>query len=337
MFPFTFKFPVPDIVNPFASTQIMSQRRSPSPPVIVSRKRTRVPEREYHEVNTQDLPPPDKRRRGLTDSIVSTALSAAFFSTAVGLTVYRLWRGSSEPRATDQLPPPPYRESEIERSPGPTSPKPSRKHRPGAGYSKRSNYRQRSTRARSNIPPALTSGTPELDFEPSTVLDEPVNEVDDQMDWIGDKLSVLIAEGKRALGCEIVVISDSKEDEVDDGSGAWEDSDPASSSLRTRTSRRRSHTTSASASTSQRRRRGHQQPDPGSIYQSFSASTSSLPQAPSTPRRTHRTGLSLDSSPASSGRLWTSSEDINTFDSPELRESMEKARQRALAARSGGQ
>ncbi len=37
-----------------------------------------------------DLPPPDKRRRGLAGSIVSTALSAAFFSTAVGLTVYRL-------------------------------------------------------------------------------------------------------------------------------------------------------------------------------------------------------------------------------------------------------
>ncbi len=160
------------------------------------------------------------------------------------------------------------------------------------------------------------------------------------MDWIGDKLSVLIAEGKRALGREIVVVSDSKEDEIDDGSGAWEDTVPASSSMRTNTRRRRSHTTSASASASQRRRRGHQQPDIGSISQTFSASTSSLPQAPSTPRRTHRTGLSLDSSPASSGRLWTSSEDINAFESPELRESMEKARQRALmvrTARNGGQ
>ena len=156
------------------------------------------------------------------------------------------------------------------------------------------------------------------------------------MDWIGDKLSVLIAEGKRALGREIVVVSDSKEDEVDDGSGAWEDSVPASSSPRTNTRRRRSHTTTAyaSASSSQRRRRG---PDAGSISQSFSASTSSLPQTPSTPRRrTHHAGLSLDSSPASSGRLWTSSEDINSFDSPELRESMEKARQRALMARHAG-
>jgi hypothetical protein len=37
-----------------------------------------------------ELPPPDKRRRGLAGSIVSTALSAAFLGTAVGLTVYRL-------------------------------------------------------------------------------------------------------------------------------------------------------------------------------------------------------------------------------------------------------
>ena len=34
--------------------------------------------------------PPAKRRKGLTGSIVSTALSAALIGTAVGLTVYRL-------------------------------------------------------------------------------------------------------------------------------------------------------------------------------------------------------------------------------------------------------
>jgi hypothetical protein len=37
-----------------------------------------------------DLPPPPKRRRGLAGSIVSTALNAALFGSAVGLTVYRL-------------------------------------------------------------------------------------------------------------------------------------------------------------------------------------------------------------------------------------------------------
>lgn len=41
------------------------------------------------------------------------------------------------------------------------------------------------------------------------------------MDWIGDKLAQLIEEGKRALGKEIVVMSDAQEDEVDDGSGNW--------------------------------------------------------------------------------------------------------------------
>ena len=45
------------------------------------------------------------------------------------------------------------------------------------------------------------------------------------MDWIGDRISQLIEEGKKALGKEVVVMSDSKEDEVDDGSGLWEDSD----------------------------------------------------------------------------------------------------------------
>lgn len=47
------------------------------------------------------------------------------------------------------------------------------------------------------------------------------------MDWIGDKLSQLIEEGKRALGKEVVVLSDAPEDEVDDGSGNWVDQDVA--------------------------------------------------------------------------------------------------------------
>lgn len=45
------------------------------------------------------------------------------------------------------------------------------------------------------------------------------------MDWIGDRIAKLIEEGKKALGKEIVVMSDAKEDEVDDGSGAWEEDD----------------------------------------------------------------------------------------------------------------
>ncbi|KAG6839345.1 hypothetical protein H0H93_005623, partial [Arthromyces matolae] len=64
-------------------------------------------------------PPPAKRRRGLAGSIVSTALSAALIGTAVGLTVYRLWRdrGKEPPRLEEhhqhhqqQPPPPPYQQ-----------------------------------------------------------------------------------------------------------------------------------------------------------------------------------------------------------------------------------
>jgi hypothetical protein len=38
-----------------------------------------------------ELPPPQKRRRTFTGSIISTAVSAALIGTAVGLTVYRLY------------------------------------------------------------------------------------------------------------------------------------------------------------------------------------------------------------------------------------------------------
>jgi hypothetical protein len=49
------------------------------------------------------------------------------------------------------------------------------------------------------------------------------------MDWIGDKLAQLIEEGKRALGREIVVMSEAQEDEVDDGSGNWIEEDDVAS------------------------------------------------------------------------------------------------------------
>lgn len=88
--------------------------------------------------------------------------------------------------------------------------------------------------------------------------------------WIGDK-----AKGKQALGREIVVVPDSKEGEVDDGSGAWEDSVFISSS-----------------------------PAVVGVTSSLSCQahfpillSQHLFSSPSTFRRTHRTGLSLDSSP----------------------------------------
>jgi len=202
------------------------------------------------------------------------------------------------------------------------------------------------------------------------------------MDWIGDKLSALIAEGKRALGAEIVVMSDAKEDEVDDGTGVWEDSCDDECLMRgTTTTTTGSHSRSSSscsgAAAAARRsspslrsprlgrtagsRKGsprklgsnagyfdqqhqhqHQQPSPyyySCLQQQQPLPTTHLPtqSLPTTPtRRTHTQALSLDSAssvPGSSSLGWVSSEDISSFESPELRETMERARQRALMMR----
>ena len=58
------------------------------------------------------------------------------------------------------------------------------------------------------------------------------------MDWLGDRLSQLIEEGKRALGTEIVVSSEVPEDEVDDGNGDWIEDENASASFAYESQRR---------------------------------------------------------------------------------------------------
>ena len=51
--------------------------------------------------------------------------------------------------------------------------------------------------------------------------------MDDQMSWMSSRLTQLIAEGQKALGKEVVIMSEDQADEVDDGSGAWvEDDEP---------------------------------------------------------------------------------------------------------------
>jgi len=62
---------------------------------------------------TDDYPPQKKRR--ITDSILSTALNAAIFGTAVGLTAYRLWKGTTleSPSEVPAEQPPPYEEVEL--------------------------------------------------------------------------------------------------------------------------------------------------------------------------------------------------------------------------------
>lgn len=48
------------------------------------------------------------------------------------------------------------------------------------------------------------------------------------MSWMGNRLALLIAEGQKALGKEVVIMSEDQEDEVDDGSGAWVEEDEPS-------------------------------------------------------------------------------------------------------------
>ena len=153
------------------------------------------------------------------------------------------------------------------------------------------------------------------------------------MDWIGDKLSMLIEQGKRALGTEVVVMSDAKEDEVDDGSGGWEEED--NNQPRTR---------SRSGSLRHCKR-------PRSVFPpSPSYGSAPTPLAPSSapashhvlPCRTHSRGISYESGVSfglgldSGSRNWafnTSSsfvEDSSSWESTEIREGMEKARLRYL-------
>jgi hypothetical protein len=51
------------------------------------------------------------------------------------------------------------------------------------------------------------------------------------MDWMGGRLAQLIEDGKRALGKEVVVMSEAQEDEEDDGNGNWEEEVDPNTSL----------------------------------------------------------------------------------------------------------
>jgi hypothetical protein len=136
------------------------------------------------------------------------------------------------------------------------------------------------------------------------------------MDWIGDKLAQLIEEGKRALSREVVVMSDAKEDEVDDGSGAWEEED--NHALTTSTSLGRT----SSLRRGMKRSRAHFYGAGNSSSHSIS-SVSGIPP-PLTPRRTHVKAFSADAFRSREDEAW---------ESPELRETMQRARERLLVAR----
>ncbi|TFY54078.1 hypothetical protein EVJ58_g9072 [Rhodofomes roseus] len=289
-----------------------------------------------------DLPPP-KRRRTLAGSIVSTALSAALIGTAVGLTVYRLWRDRG--KAPESLPPPPYEQGEwLPPKPDPSSapvpvtqvtpptPRSSRKSRHVAG---RRTHRHRKVAPRAG-PSSISSHTstaarapipPEFNFGAPAPVEPEEGDVDDQMSWMGGRLAALIAEGQRALGKEVVVMSEAQEDEEDDGNEGWVEEDDGHSVVSsTRTSRRRWRASPPPYSAS---RRGSPFPSPSprrttfDLAPSYNGSPSMSIQ--SSPRRHGRdVSVEPDTSFASSSFV----EDESQWQTRELREAMERARQR---------
>lgn len=143
------------------------------------------------------------------------------------------------------------------------------------------------------------------------------------MDWMGGRLAQLIEDGKKALGKEIVVMSESQEDEEDDGNGQWEEEADPDSSIRG---------PSRSGSV---RRRGRHVPDTAS-----SASYLSPPPTAS-PRRQQFSTAHLSHScsaipiPARAAQVHSADstrlcsifrEDEPDWQSPELRINMERAR-----------
>jgi hypothetical protein len=156
------------------------------------------------------------------------------------------------------------------------------------------------------------------------------------MDWIGDRISLLIEEGKKALGKEVVVMSDSKEDEVDDGSGLWEDSDGGEFGSSASGYGRRSLS-------SPRRKRARSSLPYQTIGSSGGSSPlrppaygsptkSTLPGSPSSTRSSADPFSASGSSPVMTG--WTRETD-GDWQSEEMKASMERARATFMAKRRG--
>jgi hypothetical protein len=223
-----------------------------------------------YQVYTEQHPP--KRRRTLAGSILDTAVSAALVGTAVGLTVYRLWRerGHPPPSHLHNAPPPPYHEvAHSSSSPIPatkvTPATPRRKsRRTGATVGSGSRHRKAPSN-RVSFTSSASSATvfqaplppPEFDFSsaraPSNIPtpspmtanpswnpaedddDEPMEaeDTEEQYSLLNNRLSQLIADGQRALGSAVVVAAESVEDAVDDGLGGWSDEEDAPAIPRT--------------------------------------------------------------------------------------------------------
>ncbi|KAL0953668.1 hypothetical protein HGRIS_004866 [Hohenbuehelia grisea] len=315
--------------------------------------------------------PPAKRRRGLAGSIVSTAVSAALIGTAVGLTVYRLWRDRGKEIEQLQAPPPPYQQggwTPIEVTPPPpppqkaieappprtphNTPRARRTRQIIASSSKRSGgYRSR-PRARAQLAfgPSNTSRThgltslppPEFDFGDITNSTE--DPVEEQMDWLGGRLAQLIEDGKKALGREVVVMSEAKEDELDDGSDAWVEDAPVASSSKplSRTGSLRWSKRPAALTFASSPPPSYSPPAVSTAssapYHSSQFEPSSAPQTPSL-RPMYGRGISVDADlgVGAGAGIQSSSwkDDGRAMESPEIREAMERARARFGRGRQG--
>ncbi|KAJ3770758.1 hypothetical protein FB446DRAFT_742941 [Lentinula raphanica] len=343
---------------------------------------------EEHDAREQVLDelqqPPAKRRRTLAGSIVSTAVNAALVGTAVGLTVYRLWRdrGSGKKLEQQQItnePPPPYSPPSPDVHVIPPTPRITRKTR--RTHEVRSTRRRPARKVMHNTsslgPSASTSqsalfppvqsafdfsssscsafaastsshsshSSPRRNRESDSVFSDrtegptsfagpddfgpdPDDEMD-QIDSLGSKLSFLIEQGKRALGREIVVMSEVEEDEVDDGSGAWvEDEGDDGGGEFGKKGQGRAHRgrLSRSGSTSRRRAAGGapfagSSTGTGSVGRRAGADMSiSLPPY-GLGMETRSRGPSVPSSPPASVPTFETS-----WESEELKETMERAR-----------
>ncbi|KAL5513087.1 hypothetical protein ACEPAH_3485 [Sanghuangporus vaninii] len=300
-----------------------------------------------HDEDVELELPPAKRRKGIAESVISTAFNAALVGAAVGLTVFRLWKDRG--KEAEQTPPPPYQEEwanpTTRATPGSEEPnqQTARMQRPHSSAHKRhgnsGRHRQKAARKTVHIRKELSPRhkSPQLQHEGHSSLAGETTSGDDvldEMDWIGDRLAQLVEEGKRALGTEVVVASEAPEDEVDDGSGNWEEENPMEASASFSSSR-------PILSTCPSKRFRHQS-------SAYSLPNSSVPRLSSFPShsRIHSDDLSASlqstpgrsAAPASNPEVGTSSFLSNSFgaESPSIRESMERARAAYLQRRGLG-
>ncbi|KAL5531563.1 hypothetical protein ACEPAG_4440 [Sanghuangporus baumii] len=292
--------------------------------------------------------PPAKRRKGIAESVISTAFNAALVGAAVGLTVFRLWKDHG--KEAEQTPPPPYQEEWANpmtpatpgsEDPNQTTPRMQRAHtsahrRHGTSVRHRQKAVRKTVNIRRDKELSPRQKSPQLRHEVySSLAGETTSgdDVLDEMDWIGDRLAQLIEQGKRALGTEVVVASEAPEDEVDDGSGNWIEEDQMEASASFSSSR-------AIPSANPSKRSRHQ-----SAYSVPNSSVPCLSSFPSHPR-IHSDDLSASFQstpgrsivPASNPETGSSSFLASDYgaESPSVRESMERARAAYLQRRGFG-